>query len=79
MNTKNGEIGFYDSYHGNEYIPLAPDFKGFLDVLIIEVEYDKIGYLNLDFTDQMRDQYKEKLTAILMKKYYLKSYFDNFE
>lgn len=77
LNRLTNEILLIDSYNGNEPLPLASNFNDFLDVLLIEVEYDKIGYLNMEFTEDMRSEYKEKLFRVLVDNRYLSSYFDD--
>lgn len=77
LNKLTKEIVLVDQYNGNKPQPLASNFNDFLDVLLVEVEYDKIGYLNMDFTENMRNEYKEKLFKILVDNRYLSSYFDD--
>jgi len=77
LNRLTNEISLIDPYNGNEPLPLASNFNDFLDVLLIEIEYDKIGYLNMEFTEDMRKEYKEKLFSVLIDNRYLSSYFNN--
>lgn len=65
------EIKLFDFFDYSKVTFIAPNFKTFLDVVIIEIEYDKVGYLNQDFTKEMRITYKEKLKTILKNNKFL--------
>lgn len=77
LHKESQEIRFVDFYDNSNFKPLAPNFDVFLDVILVEVEYDKVGYLNQDFTDKMRFEYRNKLESILSQEKYLASYFPN--
>ncbi len=59
----------YDSFPKKKYT-IAPNFKSFLELLPILLEYDKYGYIGVSYTDSKKKEVLSKIKNHLHKRKY---------